>query len=57
MDFMVISSLLKELASRHFPNPPALRREIERIAGSFSEFLEGALRGGGRQFWLTQTAT
>jgi hypothetical protein len=33
-----------------FPNPDYCRR----IASSFSEFLAGALRSNGRQFWLKQ---
>jgi hypothetical protein len=31
-----------------FPDP----RKCKQIASSFAEFLEGALRSGGRQFWL-----
>ncbi|MFL5343314.1 MAG: SMI1/KNR4 family protein [Hyalangium sp.] len=36
-----------------FPDPTQCRQ----IASSFAEFLDGALRSGGRQFWLTQAAT
>ncbi|NMO22694.1 SMI1/KNR4 family protein [Pyxidicoccus fallax] len=35
-----------------FPNP----HECKRIAGSFSEFLTGALRSHGRWFWLADDA-